>query len=138
MKFSAVASSAPDLIKDIEGEIEERSLGMEGVGASYPNVERYHVQMLTDPTVCTFKLSITCDSHDLTRVTGALLAIFRYQLILDIPKEESRCSFGVIRIIFGEDGQVRRVIVKFFVVGSCLFIGTCQRFVCCKTYGSEF
>ena len=67
--------------------------------------------MLTDPTVCTFKLSITCDSHDLIRVTGASLAIFRYQLILDIPKEESRCSFGITRIVFGGNGQVRRVIV---------------------------
>ena len=58
-----------------------RGGGGGGGGGSYPNVERYHVQMLTDPTVCTFKLSITCDSHDLIRVTGALLAIFRYQLI---------------------------------------------------------
>ena len=72
-----------------------------GGGGSYPNVETYHVQMLTDPTVCTFKLSITCDSRDLIRVTGALLAISRYQLILDIPKEESRCSLGVIQIFGG-------------------------------------
>ena len=49
------------------------------------------IQMLTDPTVCTFKLSITCDSHELTRVTCALLAMFRYQLILDILRKESRC-----------------------------------------------
>ena len=66
--------------------------------------------MLTNPTDCTFKLSITCDCHGLTNVTGVLLAIFRYQLILDIPKGESR-----------GDGQVRRVNVKFFVdVHVCL------------------
>ena len=107
-------------------------------GASYPDVERYHVQMLTDPTVSTFKLSITCDSHDLICVTGALLAIFRYQLILDIPKEESRCSFGVIRIIFDGDGQVRQVVVKSFVDQcSCLFIATSQRFVCFQAFGRK-
>ena len=48
---------------------------------------------------------MTCDSHDLIRVTGALLPIFRYQLILDIPKEESRCGFGVIQIMVGSDGM---------------------------------